>query len=74
MDQCRAINNICGDDPVACFLGSAQTDRSVRLNALAGTYLVIYTTPETLLMILPELAALHAKKGIGVLAVDEAHW
>ena len=51
MDQCRAINNIC-DENVACFLGSAQYDRSVRTDALAGLYSIVYTTPETLLTIL----------------------
>ncbi|KAH8043534.1 four-way junction helicase [Aureococcus anophagefferens] len=39
MDQVKTLNMTCGRD-VACFLGSAQTDRSVE-NALSGDYRLV---------------------------------
>ena len=45
MDQVKTLNLTCGRD-VACFLGSAQEDRSVEARALRGGYKLVYATPE----------------------------
>ena len=45
MDQVKTLNMTCGRD-VACFLGSAQADRSVEDRALRGDYRLVYATPE----------------------------
>ena len=57
----------------ACFLGSAQSSRTVKEDALAGHYLFVYVTPELAISHLPELQALHRKCGLCCVAVDEAH-
>ena len=75
-DQVRNINNTAGyihGGDVACFLGSGQQDHEVEGKAFAGDYLLIFISPELLSGRLEKLAQLHAKKGLGLLAVDEAH-
>ena len=75
-DQVRNINNTAGyihGRDVACFLGSGQQDHEVEGKAFAGDYLLIFISPELLSGRLEKLAQLHAKKGLGLLAVDEAH-
>ena len=59
----------------ACFLGSAQPDRSVDERVLAGEYALIYLTPEKLENFSAGLASLHrsGRRCIAVVAVDEAH-
>ena len=57
----------------ACFLGSAQKDKAVEPAAMAGEYSLIYTCPETLARLAPDLANLHKAVGIKLCAVDEAH-
>jgi superfamily II DNA helicase RecQ len=77
MDQCNTINNTAANvagRPLACFLGSAQSDPGVEGRALGGEFLVVYITPEKLESFLPQLGRLHTtKREIGLLAVDEAH-
>jgi RecQ family ATP-dependent DNA helicase len=59
---------------MATFLGSAQLDANEEERVLKGEYLLVYVTPEKLLVgsFLENLATrLHSK--IGLFAVDEAH-
>lgn len=57
----------------ACFLGSAQHDERVKADAWAGLYQLVYLTPELAAASSDRLAALHARVGVSLLAVDEAH-
>lgn len=57
----------------ACFLGSAQTDREVEGEAMAGCYAVVYICPETVKRVLGRLEALYRERRICLFAVDEAH-
>eukprot|EP00051_Salpingoeca_urceolata_P021691 m.342511 g.342511 ORF g.342511 m.342511 type:complete len:1293 (-) comp19846_c0_seq1:27-3905(-) len=57
----------------ACFLGSAQTDPDARANVQAGKYQIVYLTPEGIENSRGMLEKLHATKGVGLIAVDEAH-
>jgi len=57
----------------SCFLGSAQTDKSVEAEAFAGKYSLVYVCPETLHRLCNSIQRLHATKGIALLAIDEAH-
>jgi superfamily II DNA helicase RecQ len=61
--------------PLACLLGSANKDRGIEDAALRGDYLIVYLTPEKLCSdgFLDRLAPLVERKGILLLAVDEAH-
>ncbi len=61
--------------PLACLLGSANKDRGIEEAALRGEYLIVYLTPEKLCSdgFLDKLAPLVERKGILLLAVDEAH-
>jgi len=73
-DQCIAFNNTVGKGrQLAVFLGSAQVDSTVEDRAFAGEFLVVYMTPEKLDSSSQKLEALHYRRGIGLLAVDEAH-
>lgn len=77
MDQCNSINNktaaVVGS-PLACFLGSGQTDSTMERRVLAGEFTIVYITPEKFENFLPQLAHLHTTaRQIGLLAVDEAH-
>ena len=51
-DQVIQFNNKIGNNqegfPAACFLGSAQTDSLVEIDAVAGKYRLVYLTPEKL--------------------------
>ena len=69
-DQVMALNarNIS-----ACFLGSAQTDPRVAIDAWNGKYSFIYVTPELAVNRLSSLADLHRRVGLALLAIDEAH-
>ncbi|KXZ49836.1 hypothetical protein GPECTOR_19g287 [Gonium pectorale] len=57
----------------AAFLGSAQSSRQVKDDAWAGKYLFVYMTPELATASGAALAALHARRGIALVAIDEAH-
>jgi len=58
----------------ACFLGTAQPDPNVEQAALRGEYRLVYLTPEKLTgSFLERLKPLHARGGIALIAVDEAH-
>lgn len=59
--------------PVACFLGSAQSDPEVEPAALRGEFVFVFITPEKLQCWLPQLQWLHRKFSITLFAVDEAH-
>lgn len=70
-DQCEQMK---ARGVSACFLGSAQTDNAVEAEAMRGAYSLIYVCPETVGRLLPALWRLHhEERGIGLLAVDEAH-
>jgi RecQ family ATP-dependent DNA helicase len=59
----------------ATFLGSSQRDPSVERRILQGEFDLVYVTPEKLSSGggAALLARWHAKLGVGLLAVDEAH-
>jgi Werner syndrome ATP-dependent helicase len=69
-DQCTQLTNI---GVPACFLGSAQTDKSVLGKALAGECRIIYICPETAVTMKNQLFELNQRIGIALFAVDEAH-
>eukprot|EP00425_Heterocapsa_triquetra_P031424 CAMPEP_0195119598 /NCGR_PEP_ID=MMETSP0448-20130528/119840_1 /TAXON_ID=66468 /ORGANISM="Heterocapsa triquestra, Strain CCMP 448" /LENGTH=909 /DNA_ID=CAMNT_0040156943 /DNA_START=42 /DNA_END=2769 /DNA_ORIENTATION=+ len=77
MDQVTKFNATAGAGQGghrACFLGSAQVDPQVEQAALRGEYRLVYMTPEKLTgPFLQRLKPLHEKKGIALVAVDEAH-
>ena len=76
-DQVTNINSKLPDGAsrVACFLGSAQMERGVEEDALAGRYALVYVTPEKLITggFLAAMEQLHRRGRILMLAVDEAH-
>lgn len=77
-DQVRKLNATVGaarGRDLAAFLGSAQSDPSVEQRACAGEYAVVYVTPEKLAVggLLDRLAQLHARSGLCLVAIDEAH-
>ena len=91
-DQVTHLNNTAGASgmgkgdafPLAAFLGSTQTDRSVEENALRGAYRVVYVTPEKLVgsfgddtggngYFLSRLKEMVRSKKLGLVAIDEAH-
>lgn len=57
----------------ACFLGSAQVDKSLISKAMDGQYLFVYMSPELATNMLREIATLHATKGLSLVAIDESH-
>lgn len=78
VDQVTKFNATAGaapNGPRACFLGSGQVDPNVERDAMHGVYRLVYATPEKLTgsSFLDRLKALHAKGGLALLAVDEAH-
>ena len=73
MDQVKTLNMTCGRE-VACFLGSAQADRSVEDRALRGDYRLVYATPEkTANQDLAGALDRSCPGGLALIAVDEAH-
>ena len=73
MDQVKTLNLTCGRD-VACFLGSAQEDRSVEARALRGGYELVYATPEKAVgSDLGGALDRGCDGGLRLIAVDEAH-
>jgi len=75
-DQVIKLNATLGaaSGPVATFLGSSQTNPHEETKAVNGDYLLVYVTPEKLACgFSSRLAELHRKKGIALVAVDEAH-
>lgn len=74
-DQVNKLNGLV-QQPVATFLGSAQTDPSQEMAALNGQYRVVYVTPEKLLSsgFLDELARMHTSIcPLSLIAIDESH-
>ncbi|GAX75931.1 hypothetical protein CEUSTIGMA_g3374.t1 [Chlamydomonas eustigma] len=57
----------------ACFLGSAQNSKEVKEAAWQGAYQLVYLTPETALACKDNLSMLQQRRGISLLAIDEAH-
>ncbi|EFJ47726.1 hypothetical protein VOLCADRAFT_117801 [Volvox carteri f. nagariensis] len=57
----------------AAFLGSAQNSRQVKDDAWTGKYQFLYLTPELATSSGPALASLHKRRGIALVAIDEAH-
>ena len=59
----------------ATFLGASQRDGTMEARAAAGEFDLVYVTPEKLASAGGRelLGRLHDKRGIGLLAVDEAH-
>lgn len=55
----------------ACFLGSAQTDRSTDARALAGEFRLVYASPEYITNATNWLKSL--EKMLTLVAIDEAH-
>jgi len=76
-DQVTKFNATVGMgrlDMKACFLGTAQMNHGVEMDAVQGKYRLVYVTPEKLTTsLLPKFASLHRQSGIGLLAIDEAH-
>jgi RecQ family ATP-dependent DNA helicase len=73
-DQVHKLNGLV-DKPLATFLGSGQTDQSMEQRALDGEFLLVYLTPEKLTSdrFISQLSALHSKRPIALVAIDEAH-
>ncbi|KAG2446096.1 hypothetical protein HXX76_000696 [Chlamydomonas incerta] len=69
-DQVAALN---ARGVTAAFLGSAQSSRQVKDDAWAGAYQFVYMTPELACSSGAALAALHERRGIALVAIDEAH-
>ncbi|KAI8474666.1 MAG: hypothetical protein J3K34DRAFT_517981 [Monoraphidium minutum] len=69
-DQVDALN---ARGIAAAFLGSAQTNQEVKQRAWSGGYSLVYLTPELVTNSPDLLKRLHATKGVGLIAVDEAH-
>ncbi|KAG2452664.1 hypothetical protein HYH02_002897 [Chlamydomonas schloesseri] len=69
-DQVTALN---ARGITAAFLGSAQSSRQVKDDAWAGAYQFVYMTPELACASGSALAALHERRGIALVAIDEAH-
>ena len=57
----------------ACMLGSAQQSSTIKEDAWAGRYQIVYLTPELAMASCDKLAALSKSVGIALVAVDEAH-
>jgi DEAD/DEAH box helicase len=87
-DQCHKLNGLGlvlngdgggGEQNIAAFLGSAQTDAAVERDALQGKFNILYVTPEKMTQgnFLDQLGRLHsspsARRKICLIAVDEAH-
>jgi ATP-dependent DNA helicase RecQ len=69
-DQVMALN---AKNITACYLGSAQTDRSAVLRAWQGEYMFIYMSPEYASNAFEEIKTFHLKKGLSLVAIDESH-
>lgn len=69
-DQCSQMND---KGVTACFLGTAQLDKEVEQLAMLGNYQLIYICPETAVRLGEPLRQLNLERGIGLMAVDEAH-
>ena len=73
-DQVRTFNMTVGQGKEeAVLLGTGQTDPHKERRAFEGHYKLIYLTPEKLDFVKGDLARLHTRRTIGMLAVDEAH-
>jgi ATP-dependent DNA helicase RecQ len=55
------------------FMGSAQTDRTVNGRAENGEFDVLYMTPEKACNVSQSFWTALLRKGVSLLAVDEAH-
>ena len=71
-DQVSKLRTITGDQHVACFLGSAQTDRTMDSQVLNGDYKIVYISPEKFDSFLGSMLS-SPKMNIGLFAIDEAH-
>ena len=68
-DQVKGMNIRMGRE-VACFLGTAQLDRSIEARAIRGDFALVYATPEK--AINTDLTASLQDK-LALIAIDEAH-
>ncbi|KAK3282438.1 hypothetical protein CYMTET_9825 [Cymbomonas tetramitiformis] len=59
----------------ACFLGSAQKDKTIEERVAKGEFAIVYVCPETIVRLAGTgwLTELHRTRGICLLAIDEAH-
>jgi ATP-dependent DNA helicase RecQ/Werner syndrome ATP-dependent helicase len=73
-DQVNKLNGLF-PQPLATFLGSAQTDASEETAALHGAYRLVYVTPEKLLSrgFLHRVARSSMAHSLVCVAVDESH-
>ena len=94
-DQVTALNNTVGNimdgsggnNDIACFLGSGQTDTTVEERVFRGDYKIVFVTPEKISfvsddggfgssssssMFMQRLQSLKAMNKIGLIAIDEA--
>ncbi len=69
-DQVIQLNNI---GIKATFLGSHQKDQMVEPDVLAGSYQIVYITPEKLTFFIDVMGGLYHRDGICGFAVDESH-
>ena len=95
-DQVTALNNTVGNiadgsggnNDIACFLGSGQTDTTVEERVFRGDYKIVFVTPEKISFVsddggfgssssssvfMQRLQSLKAMNKIGLIAIDEAH-
>lgn len=75
-DQVNKLNGVSQGEPLATFLGSAQTDPAQESAALRGEFRVVYVTPEKLLSsgFLNQLANMHTStRRLSLIAIDESH-
>jgi ATP-dependent DNA helicase RecQ/Werner syndrome ATP-dependent helicase len=73
-DQVNKLNGLF-PQPLATFLGSAQTDATEETAALNGTYRLVYVTPEKLLSrgFLHQVAQSPLGRSLVCIAIDESH-
>lgn len=57
----------------ACFLGSAQADRSVVMDVWDGKYRLVYVTPEYITGESGDILFEKLQKKLVLIAIDEAH-
>jgi len=71
-DQTYKLNAAAGSK-VSTFLGSAQFDPGEEAAALRGERQLVFVTPEKLELWLDQIAGLHSRVGLSLIAIDEAH-
>ena len=86
-DQVNTLNNKTVDEglPVACFLGSGQTDGTMEERVFRGEFKIVFVTPEKITYIsegeepgttpkfIERLKRLRDENKIGLIAINETH-